>query len=117
MEHFLYEDSAFHFVFVTLIMGGWAAWMTGKACASNWSRYPTLFIYLVILTAGVRFLHKAPFGGTLIAPYYFVVDLIFIQLIGLLSFRLKLVNQMVGKYGWLFEKAGALNWTARSQIK
>ena len=75
MEHFLYEDSAFHFVFVTLIMGGWAAWMTGKACASNWSRYPTLFIYLVILTAGVRFLHKAPFGGTLIAPYYFVVDL------------------------------------------
>jgi hypothetical protein len=117
MANFLYEDSAFHFVLVTLIMGGWAAWMTGKACANSWSRYPTLFIYLLILTAGVRFLHMAPFGGTLLSPYYFLVDLIVIQLIGLLSYRLRLVNQMVGRYGWMFEKISPLNWAARSQTK
>lgn len=117
MPNFLYEDSAFHFILVTLIMGGWAAWMTGKACASTWSRYITLFIYLVILAAAVRFLHKAPFGGTLISPYYFVVDLIYVQLIGLLSYRLKLVSQMTSKYGWLFEKASAFNWSARSTSK
>ena len=63
METYLYEDSPFVFVPVTLLMGGWAAWMTGKASASTWSRYPILFFYLVLLTMGVRFLHQAPFGG------------------------------------------------------
>ena len=33
METYLYEDSPFVFVLVTLLMGGWAAWMTGKASA------------------------------------------------------------------------------------
>ncbi|CAM5768531.1 hypothetical protein LMIY3S_02530 [Labrys miyagiensis] len=117
MAQFLYEDSLFHFVLVTVIMGGWAAWMTGKACAASWSRYPTLFIYLALLTAGVRFLHQAPFGGNMFSPYYFVVDLVIVQLIGFLSYRLRLVNQMVSKYGWMFEKAGSLNWNARSAAK
>lgn len=113
MENYLYEDKLFVFVLVTLLMGGWAAWMTGKACASTWSRYPILFFYLVLLTMGVRFLHQAPFGGNMFSPYYFVVDLIIIQLIGLLSYRIRLAKQMVGKYGWMFQRSGALGWSAR----
>jgi hypothetical protein len=117
MENILYEDNAFKFVLVTIIMGGWAAWMTGKACASTWSRYPTLFIYLTILTAGVRFLHQAPFGGDMFSPHFFVVDFIYIQLVGLLSYRLKLASQMVSRYGWMFQKSGAVGWSARSPVE
>jgi len=117
MGNFLYEDTWFHFGLVTIVMGGWAAWMAGKACASSWSRYPTLFVYLLILTAGVRFLHQAPFGGNMFSPHYFVVDFIYIQLVGLLSYRLRLASQMVSRYGWMFEKSGALSWNARAVSK
>ena len=61
----------------------------------------------------IRFLHQAPFGGNMFSPYYFVVDFIIIQLIGLLSYRLKLASQMVSRYGWLFQKAGPVSWDAR----
>jgi len=117
MGNYIYEDTLFHFVLVTLIMGGWAAWMTGKACGSAWSRYPTLFIYLTLLTCAIRFLHQAPFGGNMFSPYHFVVDFIVIQVIGWLSYRLKVANQMASRYGWMFQKSGALSWTARSDAK
>jgi hypothetical protein len=113
MGNFLYEDSVVHFVLVTLVMGGWAAWMTGKACASTWSRYTTLFFYLTLLTVAIRFLHQAPFGGNMFSAYYFVVDFIIIQLVGLLSYRLKLASQMVSRYGWLFQKSGPISWDVR----
>jgi hypothetical protein len=45
MQGILYEEvSIWQFLFVTCLLGGWAAWMTGKACASTWRPYLTLVV-------------------------------------------------------------------------
>ena len=37
----------------TLLLGGWAAWMTGRATAITWRPYGMLIPYLLILAAAV----------------------------------------------------------------
>jgi hypothetical protein len=114
MQGILYEEaSAWLFILVTVVMGGWAAWMTGRACAQTWRPYPILAFYLVILAGAVRFFHMALFGGTLLSLHYFIVDLIVVQAIGALGYRRTRVGQMVSKYGWLFETNGPFSWRSR----
>ena len=44
MSGFLYEEAnIWEFFFITFILGGWAAWMTGRACAKTWRSYLSLF--------------------------------------------------------------------------
>ena len=86
MQGIIYEDSAFHFILITVIMGGAAAWMSGRACALTWRPYATLVAYLVILAAAVRYIHFAPFGGTLISLHYYLIDLCVILVVRLLIY-------------------------------
>ena len=110
----VYEDSLFNFLLITVIMGGAAAWMTGRACAMTWRPYGVLVAYLAILTAAVRFIHFAPFGGTLLSLHYYGVDFVVVLIIGLLGYRYTRVRQMASRYGWLFEATGPLSWKSRS---
>ncbi len=107
------EESIWLFLLVTCIMGGWAAWMTGKACASTWRPYSVLFFYLLFLTAAVRFVHFALFQGTLLSLQYYAADLVVVQVIGAIGYRSMRVRQMVSKYRWLYAAAGPLAWRAR----
>jgi len=113
MEGVLYEISLFQFVLVTVVMGGAAAWMTGRAAAITWSSYTTLVVYLLLLAAAVRFIHKAPFGGTLLSLQYYVIDLAVVAIIGFLGYRATRTKQMVGRYGWMFEGSGPFGWRPR----
>ena len=114
MQGVLYEEnSAWLFIMVTVVMGGWAAWMTGRACAQTWRRYYVLAGYLLILAAAVRFIHMALFEGTLLSIHYYLVDLVVVQIIGALGYRYTRVKQMVSKYRWLFEPNGPFTWRAR----
>jgi hypothetical protein len=114
MQGILYEEqSGWLFVLVTIVLGGLGAWMTGRACAQTWRPYPILAFYLVILAAAVRFIHMALFEGTLLSLHYFTVDLIVVQVIGALGYRYTRVQQMVSKYGWLFQASGPFSWRAR----
>ena len=62
MQGIIYEEpSAWLFLLVTVLMGGWAAWMTGRACAVTWRPWIVLALYLVVLAAAVRFIHMALF--------------------------------------------------------
>jgi hypothetical protein len=115
MQGIIYEEpSGWLFLLVTVVMGGWAAWMTGRACAITWRPYPILFLYLVVLAGGVRFIHMALFGGTLLSLHYYLVDLVVVQLIGAIGYRRTRVRQMVSRYGWLFEPAGPFGWHRRA---
>ena len=63
MQGILYEEaSVWQFLFVTCLLGGWAAWMTGRACAQTWRPLsePGASI-LLLLGVGVRFIHHALF--------------------------------------------------------
>ena len=62
MQGILYqEDTIWHFLFVSGLLGGGAAWMTGRACAQTWRTYPRLVLFLLVLGIGVRFIHHALF--------------------------------------------------------
>ena len=64
MQGILYEEAnVWEFLFVTCLIGGWAAWMTGRACAQTWRPYSSLVVFLLVLGIGVRFIHHALFGA------------------------------------------------------
>ena len=115
MQGVLYEEpSVWLFLFVTVIMGGWAAWMTGRAIAITWRVYWNLILYLLILGAAVRFIHFALFGGTLLSIHYYVIDTIVILIIGTLGFRYYRARQMTSQYRWLYERTGPFGWKEKS---
>ena len=109
------ESSVWLFVLVTVVMGGWGAWMTGRAMASTWQRYPKLVAYLVLLAAAVRFIHFALFQGTLLSMHYYLVDLVVVQVIGALGYRSTRVAQMTSRYRWLYLPDGPFHWKERTE--
>ena len=111
MQGILYEESSIWlFLLVTVIMGGWAAWMTGRALALTWSPTWRLVAAGLLLGFAVRFFHFALFEGTLVSLHYYVVDTIVVTSIVFLAFRYTRAKQMVRQYGWLYERAGPLSW-------
>jgi hypothetical protein len=62
------EGSLGVFVLVTVLMGGLAAWLTGRAIAQTWRPFWHLLIYIALLGAAVRFVHFALFEEPLLSP-------------------------------------------------
>ncbi|MBH0236934.1 DUF6867 family protein [Methylobrevis albus] len=116
MQGILYEEtSIFLFILVTCIMGGWLAWMTGRACAQTWRGGLSLAFYLLILGFAVRFIHFAMFEGTLLSLHYYIVDTIVVSLIGAAGFRYTRTGQMAKQYYWLYEKTGPFSWREKAK--
>ena len=114
MHGILYEEnSVWQFLFVTCLLGGWAAWMTGRACAQTWRPYLGLVIYLLGLGIGVRFIHHALFAGTMFSLQYYIVDTIVLMIFGTLGYNYTRTNQMVTQYYWLYERASPLSWKSK----
>ncbi len=115
MQGILYEEvSIWQFFFVTCLLGGWAAWMTGKACAQTWRPYIALVVYILVLGIGVRFIHHALFEGTMFTLHYYIVDTIVLLILATLGYRYTRTNQMVSQYNWLYERASLLSWKSKS---
>ena len=115
MQGILYEEPViWEFFFVTLLLGGWAAWMTGRACAQTWRPIYALVVYLLLLGIAVRFIHHALFDGTMFSAQYYVVDTIILIVIGIIGYRFTRTNQMVTQYNWLYERASLLSWKSKS---
>jgi hypothetical protein len=116
MQGILYEETSFWlFGLVTVLMGGWAAWMTGRAMAITWQSYGLLVVYLLLLAGAVRFIHYALFQGTLLSLQYYLVDALVILGIGSLGFRYTRTRQMTTQYRWLYERTGPLTWREKRQ--
>lgn len=115
MQGILYEEaSIWQFFFVTCLLGGWAAWMTGRASAQTWRPMTSLAVYLLLLGIAVRFIHHALFDGTMFTAQYYIVDTVVLMVIGFLGYRYTRTNQMVTQYHWLYERASMLSWRAKS---
>jgi len=75
MQGILYEEpSVLQFFFVTCLLGGWAAWMTGRASAQTWRPMSSLIVFLLLLGIAVRFIHHALFSGTMFTAQYYWND-------------------------------------------
>lgn len=98
----LYEEDSFGiFLLVTVALGGGAAWLSGRAIAGTWRPLWHLPLYMAVLAAGVRFIHFALFDGTLLAPYYYLVDAAVCLIFGFLGFHVTRVKQMATQYAWI----------------
>jgi hypothetical protein len=109
-EFFYEEDSFGVFVLVTVILGGGAAALSGRAIATTWRPWGQVVAYSFILGAAVRFFHFALFGGTLLSAHYYLVDSAVGLAFGLLGFRAARAAQMVTQYRWINVPDGPLRW-------
>jgi hypothetical protein len=115
LAHLIYEEDSFGvFLLVTVILGGGAAFLAGRAIAETWRPWWQVVVYSFILGATVRFFHFSLFGGTLLSAQYYAVDTAVCMGLGFLGFRAARVRQMVTQYGWINETAGRLRWRRKA---
>ncbi len=65
------------------------------------------------LAVAVRFIQFSVYQSEFLSLHYYLVDATVCLIAGLLSFRIKRVQQMVTSYGWINRRAGPLRWRAR----
>jgi hypothetical protein len=115
MNGLLYEEDYISlFLLVTVVMGGGAAWLAGRAIAATWRPWWHVAAYMLILGAAVRFIHFALFEGTLLSLQFYAVDTLVCLIFGFLGFRATRVAQMTTQYSWINDRAGFLRWGKRS---
>ena len=103
-------ESILQIVLLTLVVGGGAAALSGRAIALAWRPPSQVAIAALLLGAAARFFHFALFKGELLsAPSYCCDTLIFI-IAGILAWRATRANQMVRQYPWLYARSGPLGW-------
>ncbi len=108
---FFYEEDAFGvFLLVTVVLGGGAAWLAGRAVAETWRPWWQVVLYSLLLGGAVRFIHFALFGGTLLSPHYYAVDSAICLASGFFGFRTARALQMVTQYRWINAPDGLLGW-------
>src|SRR5215213_5678847 len=109
MQGILYEEqSIWLFALVTVCMGGWAAWMTGRAVAITWRPVWQYVAAAFVLAGVVRFFHFALFDGTLRSLHYYLVCGLLLEKKKLIGYSYSRANQMTTQYRWLYERAGPL---------
>lgn len=114
MRGMIYEESSLLvFLFVTCILGGGAAWISGRSTAQVWRPWLVLVFSVLGLGVAVRFVHFALFGGTFFSLHYYLVDTVILLVIGSIGYRFTQTQQMVTQYSWLYEKTGPFSWRSR----
>jgi hypothetical protein len=107
---FYEEDSFGVFLLVTVVLGGGAAWLAGRAVAETWRPWWQVVLYSLLLGTAVRFIHFALFGGTLLSLHYYAVDSAICLASGFFGFRTARALQMVNQYRWINTPDGLLGW-------
>jgi len=110
----LWEDSFAVFVFVTVVLAGGAAWMSGRAIARGWEPYWQAAAWMLLLGAASRFIHFSLFGGSLLSVQYYVVDTLILMGIAWLGHRFTLAGLMTRQYRFAYESSSPLSWRARA---
>ncbi len=111
LQGILHEEGSFGvFILVTIILGGVAAALAGRAVATTWRPWWHVVLYMLILGAGVRFIHYAVFQGTLLSLHYYLVDTAVCLAAGFIGFRAERTRQMVTQYRWINRPGGPMRW-------
>ncbi len=120
----IYEKSIWAFLFITVIAGGGAAYMIGRAAAKGWNPFWQAAIQVLVLSAAVRFLHWGLFvgatfaswreaQGTLLSVHYYLTDAAILLVFAALGFRRQRTVQMLRQYSWLTVQTSPLSWGLR----
>lgn len=103
----------FEIFFVTGVLGGLAAWATGRAIADTWRPFHQLVAYMTLLGGAVRFVHFALFGAELLSLPSYLADMLYLLAVGSLAFRVTRTHRMVTQYRWLYERTSPVTWRER----
>jgi len=102
------------FVGITVVLLGFAAWMTGQAIANTWRPLRQVFPYSLLLGFADRFLTWGLFEPERIEVLWLVsgylIDTAVLMGFALLAYRLTKVRKMVSQYPWIYEQAGPFAW-------
>jgi hypothetical protein len=104
------EDNPWIFLIMTVVIGGGAAFLSGRALASKWRPWATAVLYMIPLGLALRFFHYALFTGDLLSLHYFITDTLVLIAGTSLGYRLTRVSQMVSQYPWLYERSSPFSW-------
>jgi hypothetical protein len=110
-------ESWLQVLLVTGVLGGGAAWLTGRACADTWRPIAHVLGYSLLLGAAVRFCHFALFEGELMSLPSYLVDTAYLAAVGSLSWRIMRTTRMVTQYGWLYERTSPVTWRERREAQ
>jgi len=102
-------------LFVTGILGGGAAWLSGRAIAGTWRPAWHVVGYMALLGAAIRFFHFALFDAELLSPLSYLADTLYVILVGGLAWRVTRAGQMARQYPWLYERTSPLTWRERAE--
>ncbi len=102
----LWEISLFEFIRVTVLLGGGAAWLTGRATARTWSPWWRLVLYIALLTIALRFIHFSLFEGTFFLPpedfgtalHFAAVDFVVLMIAAAIGRQVTRAGQMARQY-------------------
>jgi hypothetical protein len=100
------EGSFWVWLVLTVILGGSAAFLAGRAIARGWKPLSHAIVAMVPMAVAVRFLHFALFDGQLTSIHYFVVDFVVMIIATYLGHQTTKITKMVSQYPWLYEKTG-----------
>ena len=103
------DYGVFTFIGLTLILGGAGAFATGRALSKTWRPMPMLLPYMLLLTAGVQFLHYALYQESWLSPGPVITAYVWLLLVGVLGYRQMRAGQMASQYSWAYDRVG-LNW-------
>ena len=98
------------FLGMTVVIMGFAVYMTGHALAVTWRPAWHLIGYCVLLGFADRFLVFALFDGELLSLRAYLIDTITLVCISFFAFQSARARKMVSQYPWLYERVGFFTW-------
>ena len=98
------------FIGLTLVLMGFAAFMTGQALANTWRPLWLALPYTLLQGCADRFLGWGLFDGELLSPAGYLVDTAVLLAISVAAYRLTRSRKMAAQYPWLYERAGLFSW-------
>jgi len=102
------------FLIVSLLLGGGAAMLTGRALALAWRPAWVGLLWMLPLAAAVRFVHFVLFQSELFSPGPYAVDLLVLWAAVWFGHRLTRAGQMTDRYPWAIAPVGRLSWRLKS---
>jgi hypothetical protein len=101
------------FIGLTVVIFGFAAFMTGHGLATTWRPAWQTVPYSILLGAANRFFTYSLFNGVLLSLSGFIISTAVLIIICLVGYRLTRVRQMVRQYPWLYEQSSPFSWRER----
>ena len=98
------------FLGMTVVLFGFAAFLTGQATAQNWRPAWQILPAALLLAAADRFLLYALFGAELASPGGFLIGVTILTGMAAAAYYLTRARKMVQQYPWLYERRGLFGW-------